>query len=117
MYNQFAHTGDSMRSSRSDLEMVINAGVRTVLSNGDADYICNYIGFEAMVRPSRFLSPLLPTFCADPVTTCADRLLKHVVFGTVRGAELHDIYRQGLPRRSVQERGQILVPTGFRRRT
>ncbi|KAH9991612.1 Alpha/Beta hydrolase protein [Russula vinacea] len=28
---------------------VIDAGVRTVLYNGDADYICNYIGSEAMI--------------------------------------------------------------------
>ena len=59
VYNQFALTGDWMRSSRSDLEMVINAGVRTVLYDGDADYICNYMGFEAMVRTSRFLLPRL----------------------------------------------------------
>ena len=55
VYNQFALTGDWMRSSLSNLELVINAGVRTVLYNGDADYICNYMGFEAMVRASYFL--------------------------------------------------------------
>jgi carboxypeptidase C (cathepsin A) len=60
VYNQFASTGDWMRSSRSDLEMVINAGVRTVIYDGDADYICNYIGFEAMVRLS-YLLPHLPS--------------------------------------------------------
>ena len=50
VYGQFALTGDWMRSKRSNLEMVINAGVRTVLYDGDADFICNYMGFEAMVR-------------------------------------------------------------------
>jgi carboxypeptidase C (cathepsin A) len=45
--------------------MVINAGVRTVLYNGDADYICNYMGFEAMVRASCFLR-LLRTFTLTP---------------------------------------------------
>jgi carboxypeptidase C (cathepsin A) len=50
--NQFINAGDWIRSSRSRLELVINAGVRTVLYDGDADYICNYIGFEAMVRLS-----------------------------------------------------------------
>jgi carboxypeptidase C (cathepsin A) len=59
---QFASTGDWMRSSLSDLEMVINAGVRTVIYDGDADYICNYIGFEAMVRASCSLLPVLPAF-------------------------------------------------------
>jgi carboxypeptidase C (cathepsin A) len=59
VYNQFRLTGDWMRSSLSDLEMVINAGVRTVIYSGDADYICNYIGFEAMVRASYpFFRPL-----------------------------------------------------------
>jgi hypothetical protein len=62
VYNKFAFNGDWMRSSRSHLEMVINAGVRTVIYAGDADYICNYIGFEAMVRLSYFLPPLLPVF-------------------------------------------------------
>jgi hypothetical protein len=52
VYAQFAATGDSMRSSLSDLEMVINSGVRTVIYDGDADYILNYIGVEAMVRTS-----------------------------------------------------------------
>ena len=55
VYNQFATTGDWMRSSRPNLELVINAGVRTVIYDGDADYICNYMGVEAMVRPSCFI--------------------------------------------------------------
>jgi hypothetical protein len=66
--NQFTSTGDWMRSSRSNLEMVINAGVRTVIYDGDADYVCNYIGFEAMVRPTCFLLPPLPAFA---LTHCA----------------------------------------------
>ena len=41
-----------MRSSLTDLEMVINSGVHTVIYDGDADYILNYIGVEAMVRTS-----------------------------------------------------------------
>lgn len=56
VYAQFARTGDWMRSSIRDLEMVINSNVRTVIYDGDADYICNYIGVEAMVRPL-FFSP------------------------------------------------------------
>ncbi|KAF8480363.1 alpha/beta-hydrolase [Russula ochroleuca] len=59
IYYQFRATGDWMRSKRSNLEMVINAGVRTVLYNGDADYICNYMGFEAMIDSlSTVFSPL-----------------------------------------------------------
>ncbi|KEP50782.1 serine carboxypeptidase [Rhizoctonia solani 123E] len=49
VYSNFASTGDWMRNSRPDLEKVINAGVRTLILAGDADYICNYMGFELMV--------------------------------------------------------------------
>ncbi|KAN0107693.1 alpha/beta-hydrolase [Russula decolorans] len=48
-YAQFAASGDWMRSSLPDLEAVINSGVRTVIYDGDADFILNYVGVEAMV--------------------------------------------------------------------
>ncbi|OSD05930.1 serine carboxypeptidase [Trametes coccinea BRFM310] len=49
VYFNFADTGDWMRNSRPLLEKVINAGVRTVIYDGDADYILNFHGVEAMV--------------------------------------------------------------------
>ncbi|KAF5374179.1 hypothetical protein D9615_008862 [Tricholomella constricta] len=49
VYNNFAATGDWMRNSAPDLETVINAGVRTIVFDGDADYILNFNGVEAMV--------------------------------------------------------------------
>ncbi|KAF8073380.1 serine carboxypeptidase [Lyophyllum atratum] len=49
VYNNFAATGDWMRNSRPYLENVINAGVRTIVYDGDADYILNFDGVEAMV--------------------------------------------------------------------
>ncbi|KAF8073373.1 serine carboxypeptidase [Lyophyllum atratum] len=49
VYDNFAATGDWMRNSRPDLETVINAGVRTIVFDGDADYILNFNGVEAMV--------------------------------------------------------------------
>jgi len=52
VYNDFAATGDWMRSSLPDLEAVINAGVRTCIYAGDADFIVNYMGVENMVCPS-----------------------------------------------------------------
>lgn len=66
VYAQFAATGDWMRSSSSDLEMVIDSGVRTVIYNGDADYICNYMGAEAMVRPLFFLLLYPPAASYNP---------------------------------------------------
>ena len=63
VYNDFASTGDWMRSSLPNLETVINAGVRTVVHDGDADYICNYMGVEAMVRWSYFALLLSAPLC------------------------------------------------------
>jgi len=62
IYWQFAATGDWMRTARPYLEAVINADVRTVIYAGDADYIVNYMGVEAMVRARvlSFFSYLLP---------------------------------------------------------
>ncbi|KAI0305240.1 serine carboxypeptidase [Multifurca ochricompacta] len=49
VYNNFASTGDWMRTSRPNLETVINAGVRTIIYDGDADFILNFNGVEALV--------------------------------------------------------------------
>ncbi|KAI0639117.1 alpha/beta-hydrolase [Trametes polyzona] len=49
VYFNFADTGDWMRNSRPLLEKVIDAGVRTIIYDGDADYILNFHGVEAMV--------------------------------------------------------------------
>ncbi|KAI0945691.1 hypothetical protein AcW1_001853 [Taiwanofungus camphoratus] len=47
---KLASTGDMMRDSSPDLETVVDAGVRTVIYVGDADYLSNYIGMEAMMN-------------------------------------------------------------------
>ena len=44
-----AATGDWMHNSRPNLETVIDSGVRTVVFDGDADFILNFNGVEAMV--------------------------------------------------------------------
>ncbi|GLB40492.1 putative peptidase S10 family protein [Lyophyllum shimeji] len=49
VYQNFAATGDWMRSSKRDLETVIDAGVRVLVFDGDADFILNFNGVEAMV--------------------------------------------------------------------
>ncbi|PFH53275.1 hypothetical protein AMATHDRAFT_137711 [Amanita thiersii Skay4041] len=46
--SNFMTSGDWMRNSRQDLETTIKAGVRTLIYVGDADYIVNYMGIEAM---------------------------------------------------------------------
>ena len=84
-----------MRSKRSNLETVIDAGVRTVLYDGDADYICNYMGFEAMVRASCLFLPVLSGFCSDTATAYPDCNLKHGVLAAVREAGLRDLYSKG----------------------
>ncbi|KZT32096.1 alpha/beta-hydrolase [Sistotremastrum suecicum HHB10207 ss-3] len=60
VYTNFARTGDWMLNSAPDLARVINSGVRTLIYDGDADYILNYDGVEAMVQallPSISISP------------------------------------------------------------
>ncbi|EIN08494.1 serine carboxypeptidase [Punctularia strigosozonata HHB-11173 SS5] len=58
VYSNFASTGDWMHNSRLDLQTVIDSGVRTLIYDGDADYILNYMGVEAMVNnlQTRFTS-------------------------------------------------------------
>ena len=75
VYDNFARTGDWMTNSRPHLETVINAGVRTIVYDGDAvslsvperdarrltsrvpqDYILNFNGVEAMVLTSLLFS-------------------------------------------------------------
>ncbi|KAG8706890.1 hypothetical protein FRC08_000809 [Ceratobasidium sp. 394] len=49
IYNKFSTTGDVMRSARSTLGKVVDAGVRVLLPVGDTDYLCNYMGSEAVI--------------------------------------------------------------------
>ncbi|KAJ7339770.1 serine carboxypeptidase [Mycena albidolilacea] len=49
VYNNFAETGDWMRSALPALESVIDAGIRVLIYNGDADFIVNYQGVEDML--------------------------------------------------------------------
>jgi len=50
VYDNFAQTGDWMHNSAPNLESVINAGIRTIVYDGDADYILNFNGVEAYVN-------------------------------------------------------------------
>ncbi|KAJ7733030.1 serine carboxypeptidase [Mycena metata] len=49
VYNNFAETGDWMRSQLPALESVVDAGIRVLIYNGDADFIVNYQGVEDML--------------------------------------------------------------------
>ena len=63
-----------MRSSSKHLEKVINAGIRTAIFDGDADYICNYQGVENMVNAlqhnyaSQYASTPWTSWTVDGVT-------------------------------------------------
>jgi carboxypeptidase C (cathepsin A) len=61
VYYRFAATGDWMRTSKAYLENVVNSGVRTLIFDGDADYILNFNGVEAMVpSPVQFMASPIP---------------------------------------------------------
>lgn len=46
---EFLATGDSIRGTQlEDLAYLLAAGVRVAIINGDADYICNWLGGEAV---------------------------------------------------------------------
>ncbi|KAF8315624.1 alpha/beta-hydrolase [Clavulina sp. PMI_390] len=49
VYSNFVNGGDWMRSQAANLASVINSGIRVFIFDGDADYICNYMGVEAML--------------------------------------------------------------------
>ncbi|KAF8591653.1 serine carboxypeptidase [Ramaria rubella] len=66
VYDNFASTGDWMTNSRLELQTVIEAGVRTIIYDGDADYILNYQGVEAMVNAIQ--SQFTTEFQAQPFT-------------------------------------------------
>ena len=54
-YYSFQQTGDFVyRSLVHDLERIINSGVRVALYNGDADYIVNWFGSEALTLQMNF---------------------------------------------------------------
>ncbi|KAF8184211.1 serine carboxypeptidase [Pholiota molesta] len=69
VYSNFAATGDWMRNSRPLLESVINAGVRTIVYDGDADFILNFNGVEAMVANlNTTLTPVFQQQAFQPYT-------------------------------------------------
>ncbi|KAH8922642.1 alpha/beta-hydrolase, partial [Atractiella rhizophila] len=49
VYGSFIATGDWMKNARPALEKVIDAGIKTLIYVGDADYLANYIGIERMI--------------------------------------------------------------------
>jgi hypothetical protein len=49
-----------MRTSKAYSEKMVNSGVRTLIFDGDADYILNFNDVEAMVRPVHFSASRVP---------------------------------------------------------
>ena len=64
-----------MRSSSQLLGKVIDADIRTVIYDGDADYICNYRGIENMINflsnkcQTKYLSTPWTSWTVDGVAT------------------------------------------------
>ncbi|KAJ7138626.1 alpha/beta-hydrolase [Mycena filopes] len=69
VYDNFAATGDWMRSQLPNLESVIDAGVRVLIYNGDADFIVNYQGVEDMLATLQTKSNTAALFNAAALKT------------------------------------------------
>ena len=54
MYNKFSSTGDNSRSFLPQLSSVVASGVQTVVWAGDADFICNWFGSQAIANAVTF---------------------------------------------------------------
>ncbi|KAJ7100440.1 serine carboxypeptidase [Mycena epipterygia] len=76
VYNNFADTGDWMRSALPALESVIDAGVRVTIYNGDADFIVNYQGVEDMLAMMKSTSIAKQAFATYTVAGHAAGLYK-----------------------------------------
>ena len=87
VYNNFVATGDWMRSKKRYLENVIDAGVRTLIYDGDADYIVNFHGVEAMV-----CLPLLPSLF-QLTLTLVGQLPKNDLLHPIRPTILLTLHR------------------------
>ena len=65
VYNKFSSTGDNSRSFLPQLSSVIAAGVQTVVWAGDADFICNWLGSQAVANAVDFVGA--DSFRAQPL--------------------------------------------------
>ena len=55
IYYAFAQTGDFVYPNfKDDLEAILNASVRVAMIYGDADYICNWFGGEAVSKQLQY---------------------------------------------------------------
>ncbi|KAI8457990.1 serine carboxypeptidase [Phakopsora pachyrhizi] len=50
VFGNFLTTGDGARSTVKELEEIVNAGIRTLIYAGDADFIVNYHGVESVIN-------------------------------------------------------------------
>ncbi|QDS75179.1 hypothetical protein FKW77_008467 [Venturia effusa] len=82
-YNSFASTGDQIRTSQiAALSRLLSQGIHVALLYGDADFICNWQGGEAV---SFALASLLPTYANFSSAGYADIVVNDsYVGGTVR---------------------------------
>ncbi|CAG8730660.1 19010_t:CDS:2, partial [Gigaspora margarita] len=106
IYYRFADSGDSIRSTMSQVEFLLNNDIPIMFFTGDADYICNWLGANEMVeslkwkRRQEFKNATFQEWTVDGVRVGEIRKVKNLWFVKVFEAGHFVPYDQ--PRNSLE---------------
>ncbi|GAM34978.1 hypothetical protein TCE0_015f02914 [Talaromyces pinophilus] len=92
-YAEFQVTGDMARSYLTQLSNVVKAGVRTLLWAGDADFICNWMGF--LVTANRVDYPGQDKFANEILVPYTVNGVPHGTFKTVENLSFLRVFQAG----------------------
>lgn len=123
VFNNFLMTGDWMRNKRAALETVIDAGVRTLIFDGDAvctfsidsvtNILCN-VSTRTILQTSSvlklwYISQLNTDRHKTDLSLFPGRCLTDSIYRRVQAAILCELHSAWTARRHLQERRDILV--------
>jgi carboxypeptidase C (cathepsin A) len=119
-YNKFESTGDDSRSFLSALSDIVQSGVRVTIWAGDADWICNWFGVEAVANAitytssAAFKASALTNYTVNGVVSGTYKSVGNLSFLRVFAAGHEVPYYQPATALQVFEqtmKGQPLTPT------